>query len=90
MHVSLGPTSCSSSRRLTSSSAEIPEVWATSFLFLYWQRLRFPGPGLPGGPRGPGTAGPDALCPGGPLGPSGPGGPGGPWVAFKPIGPMFP
>ena len=81
----LSHTGCSSSRRITFELAEFPAVWETSFLVLCWQRLIFPGPGIPCGPGGPG--GPAippppvcvALTPGGPLGPSKPVGPGKPW-----------
>ena len=83
------PTGCSSSRRMTFEFADAPAVCATSFLFLYWQRLTFQAVFFPAGPWGPGNPR-DALYPRGPIAPGIPRGPGEPWEPFKPRGPAGP
>ena len=72
-----------SSFALTSLMAFGPPLTPPDFSVLYWQQVRFPGPGRPGGPWRPG----DPLRPGGPTAP------GGPWEPLyprSPLGPMGP
>lgn len=69
----------SSSRKVTLEVADTPNVFAASFLYLYWQRLTFHAPELPCG-----------ALPGGPIGPVTPGSPDGPWEPFTPLGPIGP